>query len=1252
MERPSTAPPSTSTTPGCSIQVVVRLRPMNEAELRHGTLPVVTAKTADRSVSVVKGKGKGKQMKLKYGFDNVFTAFSTQEEVFEETVKPVIGDVMRGFESTVFAYGQTGTGKTHTMEGSLDSPELYGVIPRSAQAIFEHLKQPQYKEKVVTCSYLEIYNEELRDLLDDHTGKSDKKLDIMEGKDGTFCRGLTEKEVKSASDVLTLMQKAQHQRVVGETKMNKASSRSHCLFTITINGKIHLLDGDGDMNFTGKLHMVDLAGSECAKSAGNDKCPDSAAREMERRNINKSLLTLGRVITILKDKSQGKNVNVRVPYRDSKLTRILQESLGGRCKTVVVATLSPSITAIEESISTLNYAQSANGIINKPISESKISFGEQFAGKTTGDEGATVESWQEMEMRLQYMQTQVEEAQAALARKHLQQQELQERADKAEANLLENKQKLYNAELENKSLKGAVEAETKKRKQTEMELQHTQINLKKTSLILQATQTTETSLTSEALAIIETLEKVIDERNKLHSLVSAQIRKQTGHKAATKELQNETLSLLNGIESSLTALSKHVESQQKDGVEAANLSHEIGRQFVEETQTLVNDIANNVSSATNLIKSQLLGESGIAASVEASTSSISSNAQATSEAFVLGEESLAETCGALKSSFGDCAKLLTGKAAQIESSTMQTLKNFEAKITESKEALLSLIMKLKGSLSNLSELKAEKTDAMVLLVGEWRDQSLGNTQSVMDVTSNCLGSLKSSASRFKEEMHRHDAMSKTLRSQREFVGSHVAAHVNDISAQSNSLLSHRERLSECKQSHARLCEQVMTTIMSTVQSVVQTELGNLSNSQSQFMQALHNDGVLIAEANQRIFKSADQVMANIQSTNALLSEESSAILANDLKASEQMQSTELSLEQIATLSSNHHNLTSDFSTKNLAIIQDMKQLDSQNAQIAQVAESDGNLCAKSLVDAVLKPTAAAVQKSAQSSMSTLLHVDRAVIQKANAALDDLATKREVVATDVNRKLQAIGADASRLNENVASIVSSQKDVALQLNDNVTQASDTLQNQSAPYFVAELDSSKEKLVSTISNMSQSTLNGIKANSSQNVAVKQSIQDFALNKMQCNKPAPTAPVKKELKYSTDLSTTPAEGVILKGHNFNPVANADSNDPADEASNDASMNDSAEVDTSQEDDDNRSIMSSGSVSVSVPSPSGAGLKPRDINLSQASVPNAKRSRTQSRPSMTSNTAAAAGGAKKNKPPSGLRTPSESQSRKKMRM
>ncbi len=336
---------------------------------------------------------------------------------------------MKGYESTIFAYGQTGTGKTHTMEGSLSSPELYGVIPRAAKAIFELIQQPTYENASVKCSYLEIYNEELGDLLLDcgdvdryhghggssvstgsysskstngspsssspipkESGSSSRsggggspsrtnknghvKLEIMEGPNGPFCRGLTEKNVDTYHDVLTLMQKAQVSRKTGETKMNKHSSRSHCIFTIKVSATRTMKDGS-TLEFSGKLHMVDLAGSECAKSAGMDKNSgsDTAARERERMNINRSLLTLGRVIKLLKENSNSnkKNSSVRIPYRDSRLTRMLQESLGGRCKTLIVATLSPSATAIEESMSTLNYAQSASGIVNKPISTSYMS---------------------------------------------------------------------------------------------------------------------------------------------------------------------------------------------------------------------------------------------------------------------------------------------------------------------------------------------------------------------------------------------------------------------------------------------------------------------------------------------------------------------------------------------------------------------------------------------------------------------------------------------------------------------------------------------------------------------------------------------------------------------------------------------------------------------------------------------------------------------------------------------------------------
>jgi kinesin family protein 11 len=294
-----------------SVQVVVRLRPLNEKEKKHGTLPVVSASTSDKTVTVIKGKGKS-QARSSYKFDNVFTAFSSQEEVFDATLKPVLRDVLHGFESTVFAYGQTGTGKTHTMEGNIDDLPNQGVIPRSAKSIFDALESKEYQKYSVKVSFLEIYNEELCDLLASKVAK----LDIMGGKNGPFCRGLSQVSVNSTDEVLKLMRRAQAQRQVGETNMNKESSRSHCIFTIAIQAK-RILKDKSVLEICGKLHCVDLAGSECAKSANLERGNESqTARERERKNINRSLLTLGRVVSMLKEQSSGKKKqSVRIPYR-------------------------------------------------------------------------------------------------------------------------------------------------------------------------------------------------------------------------------------------------------------------------------------------------------------------------------------------------------------------------------------------------------------------------------------------------------------------------------------------------------------------------------------------------------------------------------------------------------------------------------------------------------------------------------------------------------------------------------------------------------------------------------------------------------------------------------------------------------------------------------------------------------------------------------------------------------------------------
>ena len=333
------------------VQVVVRMRPLNEEEKKSSNTPVVTTHTESGEVSITKGKTGGRTS-YAYHFDQVFGSFATQEEVYDATLLPVIQDVLDGFECSVFAYGQTGTGKTHTMEGDLSNGfgGGEGVIPRAANTIFARLQALPGAIYSVKCTYLEVYNEELSDLLVDNAeeaaafagkakgGKAGGKpgdkggaaggvaLQLVEDVDrdaktgkvsrkGVYCRGLREVEVADADAILALLRQAQTHRQTAETKMNKASSRSHCLFTMAVYSKAPTGDGGLVLERAGKLHLCDLAGSENAKTAGTG---GDRAKLRESMNINQSLLTLGRVITALKEKSP------RIPYRDSKLTRLLQ----------------------------------------------------------------------------------------------------------------------------------------------------------------------------------------------------------------------------------------------------------------------------------------------------------------------------------------------------------------------------------------------------------------------------------------------------------------------------------------------------------------------------------------------------------------------------------------------------------------------------------------------------------------------------------------------------------------------------------------------------------------------------------------------------------------------------------------------------------------------------------------------------------------------------------------------------------------
>jgi len=340
-----------------NVQVAVRCRPVNGEERRAGAATAVSCDSAKKEVTVSVGPA-GKKTSKTFSFDKVFGMYSTQEEVFETMVRPIVDEALAGFNCTIFAYGQTGTGKTHTMEGIIDSEADAGIVPRSVKTILETL-EASGSEFTIRVSFLELYNEELQDLLvppsTSLAGGQEKKLKLCEDvKKGVVCQNLEEVTVMSKNDIFEILQRGIKQRATAATLCNKNSSRSHSIFTMKIMIKETGVDGEEILRH-GQLNLVDLAGSECVGRSGakND-------RAKEAGSINQSLLTLGRVITALVDH------HGHIPYRDSKLTRLLQESLGGKAKTCIIATLSPAAMAVEESMSTLDYAFRARNIKNAP----------------------------------------------------------------------------------------------------------------------------------------------------------------------------------------------------------------------------------------------------------------------------------------------------------------------------------------------------------------------------------------------------------------------------------------------------------------------------------------------------------------------------------------------------------------------------------------------------------------------------------------------------------------------------------------------------------------------------------------------------------------------------------------------------------------------------------------------------------------------------------------------------------------------
>uniref|UniRef100_A0A663DZF0 Kinesin family member 11 n=1 Tax=Aquila chrysaetos chrysaetos TaxID=223781 RepID=A0A663DZF0_AQUCH len=568
---------------GKNIQVVVRCRPFNASERKASSYAVVDCDQARKEVSVRTGGVADKTSRKTYTFDMVFGAQAKQIDVYRSVVCPILDEVIMGYNCTVFAYGQTGTGKTFTMEGERSPNEEYtweedplaGIIPRTLHQIFEKLSE-NGTEFSVKVSLLEIYNEELFDLLNPtpDVGEKLQMFDDPRNKRGVIIKGLEEITVHNKNEVYQILERGAAKRTTAATYMNAYSSRSHSVFSITVHMKETTVDGE-ELVKIGKLNLVDLAGSE---NIGRSGAVDRRAREAG--NINQSLLTLGRVITALVERAP------HIPYRESKLTRILQDSLGGRTKTSIIATVSPASMNLEETLSTLEYAHRAKNIMNKPEVNQKLTKKALIKEYTEEIERLKRDLAAAREKNGVYIS--LENYEALNGKLTVQEEQIAEYIDKI--SIMEEEVKRVTelftvSKNELEQCKTDLQVKEKELEETQKDLQETKVHLAEEEYVVSVLEDTEQKLHGTASKLLSTVEETTKDVSGLHAKLDRK-----------KAVDQHNAVVQNTFAGQMNALFNKIQ----DSVSENSLKQQ---QMLTSYTNFIGDLLSTSSSAANILAS-------------------------------------------------------------------------------------------------------------------------------------------------------------------------------------------------------------------------------------------------------------------------------------------------------------------------------------------------------------------------------------------------------------------------------------------------------------------------------------------------------------------------------------------------------------------------------------------------------------------------------------------------------------------------
>uniref|UniRef100_A0A0E0QMC1 Kinesin-like protein n=1 Tax=Oryza rufipogon TaxID=4529 RepID=A0A0E0QMC1_ORYRU len=714
-----------------NVQVLLRCRPFSDDEVRSNAPQVITCNDYQREVAVTQTIA-GKQIDRVFTFDKVFGPTAKQRDLYDQAIIPIVNEVLEGFNCTIFAYGQTGTGKTYTMEVVQRLPADAGVIPRAVKQIFDTLES-QNTEYSVKVTFLELYNEEITDLLAPEEiskaaleERQKKPLPLMEdGKGGVLVRGLEEEIVTNASEIFSLLERGSAKRRTAETLLNKQSSRSHSLFSITIHIKEATPEGE-ELIKCGKLNLVDLAGSENISRSGARE-----GRAREAGEINKSLLTLGRVITALVEHLG------HVPYRDSKLTRLLRDSLGGRTKTCIIATVSPSVHCLEETLSTLDYAHRAKSIKNRPEVNQKMMkstlikdlYGEidrlkaeVYAAREKVGVYIPKDRYQQEENERKAMADQIEQMTTSLEANQKQINDLQEKYDSELQHSADLSKKLEATEK-------CLDHTSNLLSTTKEDLKQAQYNLKEKDYIISEQRKAENALIQQACLLRSDLEKSNRENAALYSKIARGDKLNAANRSVVNSFQADLASKLDILS---TTLATSIDQQNKHLKSVENLC----KSCVDSHDTATSEIKKKILASKALYMSHMEAFQNVVLLHKANSNSTLED---------ISSLSAASSCveGEAQKIFGDIQNLLADHRSEVAHFTQELRESFRISLDRTKDMssfILGLFDKYVEETSKLQSHSNHTHEAQVKSLEDFQkayeEQSKSEEQKLLaDITS-------------------------------------------------------------------------------------------------------------------------------------------------------------------------------------------------------------------------------------------------------------------------------------------------------------------------------------------------------------------------------------------------------------------------------------------------------------------------------------------------------------------------------------